>query len=459
MSGPAAVVVSDSLPFMVTTAGANERFVLPVRASQTFTLRVLGPDGALRGTATGVAPASGRVDIGDPVGASTGRLTLTVEPGAGSIVDLTAPVIFQFSEPLESRSVAPAIVVLDGGGNRVFGSVTIDSAGLSVTFRPTRRWRYGTTYRYAVATTVQAQSGARMSVPFTGEFTTFRPSVVAALDLGDTRDVAVLGSLAVAATTTGLATVDITSPRSPSVHARAALTAGARGVAILPQISIVDRTGTSRTGTFAIAAGGSTTTPGLLQIFDVNSPGAPAAIGSVQLTAASGTTPPPPVPTFAGTPQSVVAFADGRAFVAIESVGVASATLGQSIPPDPLNPGGALGPRYPTGAESASHVAQLGDRLLVAGAAGLTVLNAATLTRQGGVSTEGNPRGVAALPSFAMDVNGDGTIATTERFDLAAVANGADGRLSSTRFRPRETRRCSQSSGSAVRGQRGARRL
>ena len=115
VSGPAAVVVSDSLPFMVTTAGANERFVLPVRASQTFTLRVLGPDGALRGTATGVAPASGRVDIGDPVGASTGRLTLTVEPGAGSIVDLTAPVIFQFSEPLESRSVAPAIVSLDGG--------------------------------------------------------------------------------------------------------------------------------------------------------------------------------------------------------------------------------------------------------------------------------------------------------------------------------------------------------
>ena len=300
---------------------------------------------------------------------------------------------------------------------------------------------------------MQAQSGARMSVPFTGEFTTFRPSVVAALDLGDTRDVAVLGGLAVAATTTGLATVDITSPRSPSVHARAALTAGARGVAILPQISIVDRTGTSLTGTFAIAAGGSTTTPGLLQIFDVSSPGAPAAIGSVQLTAASGTTPPPPVPTFAGTPQSVVAFAaDGRAFVAIESVGVASATLGQSIPPYSTQPRRRARPALPDGRGKREPCRSTGRPSAGCRGGRADRSDVATLTRQGGVSTEGNARGVAALPSFAMDVNGDGTIVTTERFDLAAVAQWRPtGRCSSTRFRPRETRRCSQSSGSAVR--------
>ena len=73
----------------------------------------------------------------------------------------------------------------------------------------------------------------------------------------------------------------------------------------------------------------------------------------------------------------------------------------------------------------------------MAGVAGLTVLDAATMQRVGGVSTTGNAQGVAALPAFRMDVNGDGAIApATEVFDLAVVANGIDGTLQFYRVPP-----------------------
>ncbi len=412
---------------MVTTAGANGRFVVPVRASQPFTLRILGLDGAPRGLVTGVAPGTGSVDVGDPFGAPIRRLTLTAEPGANSVVDPSTPVVFRFSEPIDPRGLASAIVVLDDGGSRVFGTTSIDSTGLTATFKPSRRWRYGTAYRYAVATTLNALSGARLASPFSGGFTTFRPSVVSTLDIGDTRDVAVSGGLAVAATATGLATVNLSSPLAPALHSHVSIPGGAGGVALLPQASIVDRTGATRTGAFAIIAGGSETTAGVVRTFDVGTPITPTSIGSAQVTRAPGTSPPSPVPPLSGTPRSVVVDIDNRALVAIEDVGVASVSLGQSVPTDSTNPGGALGPRYPAGTESASQVIRLGDRLVVAGAAGLTVLDRLTLVRRGGVSTEGDAQGVAGLAGFQTDVNGDGTVAPTERFDFAAVANGSDG--------------------------------
>ena len=140
-SGAVAAVVADGLPFMVTTAGANGRFVIPVRASQPFTIRFVGLDGAPRGLATGVAPSGGRLDVGDPLGAPSGRLTLSAEPGLNAIVDLGTPVVFRFSEPIDARGLASAIVVLDEGGSRVFGTTSIDSTGLVATFKPSRRWR------------------------------------------------------------------------------------------------------------------------------------------------------------------------------------------------------------------------------------------------------------------------------------------------------------------------------
>jgi hypothetical protein len=427
-SGPAAAITSDGLPFVVTTAGANGRFVLPVRASEPFTVRITDLDGSARGTVTGSAPASGNVDVGNPLGAPLGQLRVTARPDSNSIVDLTAPVVFTFSEPIEARGLASAIVVTDDAGSRVFGATIVDTTGSVVTFRPARRWRFGTTYRIAVATTLQAISGARLSAPFSSQFTTFRPAIVGNLPLGETRDVALRGALAVAATAAGLAVIDTAAPQSLTLHSQSPLAGGASGITFVPGPSIVDRPGTTRTGVFAVAAAGSAPAAGIVQTFDVSSPFTPVAVGSAQVTAAAGTNPPAPVPQVSGTPRSVIVDAANRAFVSIEGVGVSSLMVGQSIPADPTNPGGALGARYPAAAvvESASQVVSLRDRLLVAGAAGLTVLDGVTLVRRGGVSTEGSARGVAALLDFATDRDGNGTIENAERFDIAAVANGAD---------------------------------
>ena len=304
------------------------------------------------------------------------------------------------------------------------------SDGTSVSFTPSRRWRYGTRYRYGVATSALARTGARLRAPFNSQFTTFQPSVVGSLALSDARDVAVSGGTAVVATSTGITTVDVASPRAPRVVTETAIAGGANGVTILSGAPITDRNGQSHAGPIALVASGGTSSGGTLRSFDLATPSSPTALGSTQLTNAAGQTPPAGVSPFVGTPRAIVAGPDGLAFVAIEGVGASSVQIGQAIPVDATAPARGAGARYPSpGAESASDVARLGGRLLVAGVAGLTVLDAATMQRVGGVSTTGNAQGVAALPAFRMDVNGDGAIAGTEVFDLAVVANGIDGTL------------------------------
>ena len=317
----------------------------------------------------------------------------------------------------------------DDAGSRVFGRVVTSEDGTSVSFTPLRRWRYGTRYRYGVATSALARTGARLRAPFNSQFTTFQPSVVGSLALSDARDVAVSGGTAVVATATGITTVDVASPRAPRVIAETAIAGGANGVTILSGAPITDRNGQSHAGPIALVASGGTSGGGALRSFDLTTPSSPTALGSTQLTNAAGQTPPASVPPFVGTPRAIAAGSDGLAFVAIEGVGASSVQIGQAIPVDAAVPARGAGARYPSpGAESASDVARLGGRLLVAGVAGLTVLDAATMQRVGGVSTTGNAQGVAALPAFRMDVNGDGAIAArTEVFDLAVVANGIDG--------------------------------
>ena len=213
--------------------------------------------------------------------------------------------------------------------------------------------------------------------------------------------------------------------------AETAIAGGANGVTILSGALIADRNGQSHAGPIALVASGGTSSGGALRSFDLTTPSSPTALGSTQLTNAAGQTPPAGVSSFVGTPHAIAAGSDGLAFVAIEGVGASSVQIGQAIPVDATVPARGAGARYPSpGAESASDVARLGERLLVAGVAGLTVLDAATMQRVGGVSTTGNAQGVAALPAFRMDVNGDGAIApATEVFDLAVVANGIDGTL------------------------------
>jgi hypothetical protein len=430
VSGPPSTVAVDGLPFVFRTSGPNGRFVAPLRANAAFVLRFFDEAGAARGTATGQAGAGGTLDLGDPLASTAGQLTVSGEPNERSVVDINAPLLLRFSEPIDAATIPAALVVTDDVGSRVFGRIVPSADATSVSFTPFRRWRYGTRYRYGVATTALARSGARLRAPFSASFTTFQPSVVGSLPIADARDVAVAGATAVVATAAGITTVDVSSPRAPRLVGQVAIPGGAHGVNAVATPTITDRNGQSITTPIALVAAGGTPAAGALRSFDLSTPAAPTALGSTQLTAASGQPPPANVPGFGGVPLSVTSTVDGQAVVAIEGVGVSSLQVGQAIPVDTSVPARGAGVRYPSaGVESANDVVRLGDRVLVAGVVGLTVLDA-SLQRVGGVSTTGNAQGVAAIPAFRMDVNGDGAVdPASEVFDLAVVANGIDGTL------------------------------
>jgi hypothetical protein len=439
LSGAAATARVDGLPFVFESDGPNGTFTVPTRAGQPFTIRYVNSATAEPlGSSTGQAPSSGRLDVGQPLSAPASQLTVAADLDANTVVDINALLTFTFSDPVDVRTLASGIVVSDAAGARVFGSLTPSDDGKTATFKPSRRWRYGTTYRWGATTSIAALSGARLTQQTTGEFTTFAPRVASTTVAGGAvHDVAASGTLAVAASDAGLTLFDVSSAAAPVAAAPIALTGGARGVALIQSAGFADRTGQTHSGTFAAVADGDANGVGKLDIFDVTTPTAPSLIGSTQLTTAPGQTPVQNVPSSAGTPNAVIAIADGRAFAAVQGIGLESLQVSNAVPPDAASPGRALASRYPAGGlENINQAALLGDRILAAGAAGLTSLDAATLQRRGGISTTGDARAVAGLTAFSIDLNGDGSIADTETFDLGVVANGSDGTLQFFRVPP-----------------------
>src|SRR6185503_8953435 len=158
-NGPDTLVAVDGLPFSFLTRGPNGRFVIPIRPNQAFTVRFRTTAGVVRGTATGQAPASGTIDLGDPLDHSGVPLTVRGDPGDRSVVDITTPITLRFSEPVDAGTVSNGLVVTDEGGTRIFGGLSVSDGGLTATFSPARRWRFATTYRYGLATSVLARSG------------------------------------------------------------------------------------------------------------------------------------------------------------------------------------------------------------------------------------------------------------------------------------------------------------
>ena len=117
VTGPAATVRLDGTPFVFETTAANGAFVIPVAAGQAFSLSFLDPaTGQVRGTATGQAPATGDLDLGEPLGPLGGVLRVSAQPDPTTVVDIAIPVVLTFSEPVDARSVTPAsILVTDPG--------------------------------------------------------------------------------------------------------------------------------------------------------------------------------------------------------------------------------------------------------------------------------------------------------------------------------------------------------
>ena len=431
LTGPPAAVTVDGLPFVFVTESPNAAFALPVPANQSFVLHFVTADGTLLGSVSGQAPASGSLDLGNPLGTSTGQLRVSVEPDDTSIVDIGQPLVLRFSEPVDSRTLSgSAVLVTDAAGIRVFGTMTASGDGLTATFRPARRWRLGATYRYGISTSVLAMSGAKLAQAVSGRFTTFAPKVLTSLREGVPVDVGTAGAIGLLATDAGAALFDATSPAAPATAGRIGIPGGGRAAALNTLPSLVDRNGAALGGPFGVVATGDAVTGARIGLYSLATPAAPLLLGSAQLAAAQGQAVPPGVLPSAGVPQEIATAGD-RAWVAIENAGLVSVRLGALAPDDPSNPGQALGPHYPaTGSESVTSVAALNDRLVLAGASGLTILDAVTLERRGRLSTGAALKRVAAVSQFPIDLNGDGTIASdTEVLDLALAAGGADGTL------------------------------
>ena len=418
ITGPAAIVSVDGLPFVFEASEPNAAFSAPVLAGQPFSLTFIDSvSGAIRGTASGQAPASGSLDVGEPLGAAAGQLQVSTQPDANSLVDIGDPIVFDFSEPLDSQTLnANNIAVTDPLGNRIFGRFALSDGDRRVTFTPLRRWRYGQTVRYAVSARVLGLSGARLPQTFSSSFTTFAPVQTGSVGVGEARDVALFDTSALVGTDDGLATLDLTNLVVPALLDEVGVAGGVSGVAALAGVSFSDRNGAPIEGAIALVASGDEAAGGFLHIFDVNAPKNLAQLGSAPL----------PGP---GVPRAAALGADNTTLVAIQSVGIQEVRLPLAIPEDPANPGGALGKRFPaTGSEGVNDLAILRGRVIAVGENGLTILNAETFELLGNVSTEGDAQGLAVLADFSMDANGDGTIdALSEVFDLAVVANGADG--------------------------------
>ncbi len=433
VNGPAAIVSADGSPFIFETDGANGAFILPVPSGAAFTLRFTNAaTGATLGDAAGQAPAAGvTANLGAVLAPVGGSLGVTLAVAGQSGVDINLPLVFTFSEPLDLGRVTPNAFVIteDATGVRVFGSLAVSDDRLQVAFVPQRRWRLGTKYRVGLTTALASANGATLAQPFSSEFTTFAARLVRSVQTAPARDVAVTGSSAAVATEAGLAVVDVANLTSAAVRAQVPLAGGAQGVALLPQPSFTDRTGTPRTGTFAAVASGAATGTGRLDIIDIGA-AVPSPIGGAQVTTPAGQTAPAGVPPFPGTPNAVVLDAGLRALVSVQGLGVQAVDVSDAVPADAAAPGRALRTRYPqAGTEGINAAALLDGRVVTAGAQGVGSLDAATLVRSGVVSTTGDAAGVASLEAFPVDLNSDGTVATDERADLALVSNGVDGTL------------------------------
>ena len=151
----------DGSPFVFEADEPNAFFILPVAAGEAFSLSFIDPQtGDVVGTAGDLAPASGEIDIGAPLTIETGALRVTAEPNESSLVDIVDPLVLSFSEAVDLRTIHDATVVVTGpNGSQVPGTFDAAVERKRIRFLPARRWRYGATYRYGVATQVKYVPG------------------------------------------------------------------------------------------------------------------------------------------------------------------------------------------------------------------------------------------------------------------------------------------------------------
>jgi hypothetical protein len=235
LSGPATRVELVGTPFAVETDGPNAGFQIPVASGEPYELRFVDSEsGEEIGTLADTAPPSGTVDLGMPLGESSLQLEVAVQPSDEDVVDIDADLHLRFSEAIDPRTVtATSVLVSDPRGVRVFGSFSFDEDDRVVRFTPDRRWRFGTTYRYGVSTSVLARSGAVLNTNRSGTFTTFAPSLVTNLAFDTVRDIAISGGLGIAAGSQNVSVLSLEQPDAPRVESQIPVADGAGAVEIV----------------------------------------------------------------------------------------------------------------------------------------------------------------------------------------------------------------------------------
>ena len=421
-TGPAAIVEAAGLPFVYETDGANGAFAIPVPAGQSFEIHFTNrATGASLGQATGVAPASGTVNLGTPLSPPNRTLRATAEPDERYVVDIDRPVVFTFSEPVDPQTLnASTVVVTDAAGSRIDGRIAVSDDGLKATFTPKRRWRFGTGYRYGLSSEVRGVSGAALAQAFAGSFKTFAQQVIATQADIHGRTVAAWKQFMAIGGDGGLTIFDASQPDSPRRLASVSVSQGVNRVRVLPDAALSDRDGRPVTGTLLLATAGSTSTEGSILIVDVNVPESPRVIGRELLTVPAGHPAPTPAVVSGGVPIGLDVTSEGRCFVSVPGHGILAVELSRTVPAS-ANGSAIVGRIDQQGDASPGDVRVLRDRVLSTSAAGVQAFDTATLQAAGDALVVDSATTVEVISNQLYDLDGDGVRTPSETVDIAII--------------------------------------
>ncbi|HEY3547196.1 MAG TPA: Ig-like domain-containing protein [Propionicimonas sp.] len=398
-----------------------------------------------------VPPPDEPLDLGTITDDAAAPYVVSGPERTGSF-DPTGSLTVTFSEPMNAESLKQFIVLVDGQGRRVAGSVHVSGGNRVATFVPNSPLRMGEQYTLTIqggdpvspeelaqgVTVYAVRDGAGNPVATMNlKVTTFTPRVIASLaGSSPFKDVAIRRKTIQDRLTTtlfvtaggqvdNLVAIDVTNPTQPQVVGKASAAQSQQRITLLPDVTMARRDGATFAGDLAV-----TTQFGVnfssMVFFDVSSRAAPGILSSKVLTVNpdlmagpnSGNT------MFAyGYAKGVAAFQTTGggvvSYAAVEGVGVMATDVGQNVPQRPASEG----LREPVFSGYFTDVTtHQGNLVAVTAQSGLNfyVLDP-NLALVGSTGLSYKPRRVRVVTGLQADVNGDGVIGSDEVFTLAVV--------------------------------------
>ena len=174
--GARGLVRLDGTPFVADSGTPNGQFVLPtIDLPLSLTIHD-AQSGAILGTHSVGSPGTFGGALGDVLASNVRVLQVAGKPSSESLVEIDTTIELQFSEDIDARTISPSNIFLAAdNGARVPTILTLQDTR-TLHLRPLRRLVHGRSYRYGVASSVTALSGAMLALPFEAQFTTFAPT-------------------------------------------------------------------------------------------------------------------------------------------------------------------------------------------------------------------------------------------------------------------------------------------